>query len=101
PPSHYTHTLSLHDALPIYLRGIRAGGRVAIGFTLFILAPFALFVLLGAPRLGAAAVTPLVAEGKEPLPALGLALMFGMWCYNTLDRKSTRLNSSHGSISYA
>ena len=72
----------------INLRGIRAGGRLAIGFTLFILTPFVLFVLLGAPRLGSAAVTPLVAQGKAPLQALGLALMLGMWCYNTLDSVS-------------
>jgi len=70
------------------LRGIRAGGRLALGFTLFILAPFVLFVLLGAPHLGPTAVTPLVAEGHGTLEALGLALMFGMWSYNTLDSVS-------------
>jgi amino acid transporter len=72
----------------INLRGIRAGGRLAVFFTLFILAPFVLFVLLGAPRLTPGAVTPLVAEGKGTLAGLGLALMYGMWCYNTLDSVS-------------
>ncbi len=72
----------------INLRGISAGGRVALGFTLFILAPFVLFVTLGTPHLGPAAVTPLVAEGRGTLEALGLALMLGMWCYNTLDSVS-------------
>lgn len=72
----------------INLRGIRAGGRLAVFFTLFILAPFVLFVLLGAPRLTPGAVTPLVAEGKGTLEGLGLALMYGMWCYNTLDSVS-------------
>lgn len=72
----------------INLRGIRAGGRLAVFFTLFILAPFVLFVLLGAPRLTPGAVTPLVAVGKGTLAGLGLALMYGMWCYNTLDSVS-------------
>ena len=72
----------------INLRGIRTGGALAVGFTLFILAPFVLFVLLGAPHLTPAAVTPLVAAGKGTLEGLGLALMYGMWCYNTLDSVS-------------
>ncbi len=72
----------------INLRGIRTGGGLAVGFTLFILAPFVLFVLLGTPRINPGAVTPLVAAGKGTLEGLGLALMYGMWCYNTLDSVS-------------
>ena len=37
----------------INLRGIKAGGRLAVGFSLFIMAPFATFVLLGAPPMRA------------------------------------------------
>ncbi len=70
------------------LRGIRAGGRLAVGFTLFLLAPFILFVILGAPSFTLHALTPLVAAGKGTLEGLGLALMLGMWCYNTLDSLS-------------
>jgi amino acid transporter len=74
--------------LAINLRGIRTGGQVALGLTIFLLAPFVLFILLGAPRLASAALPPLVAEGRTTLQGLGLALMFGMWCYNTLDSVS-------------
>jgi len=70
------------------LLGIRAGGRLAVGLSLFLLAPFAQFILLGAPLLTASTWGPLVAEGKTTLQGLGLALMFGMWCYNTLDSVS-------------
>jgi amino acid transporter len=70
------------------LRGIKAGGRLAVGFSLLILAPFVVFVVLGAPHLSLSALTPLVAEGKGTLEGLGLALMLGMWCYNTLDSLS-------------
>jgi len=72
----------------INLRGIRAGGRLSIGFSLFIMAPFAAFVVLGASRVTPHALTPLVAEGQGTLAGLGLALMLGMWCYNTLDSVS-------------
>ncbi|HZM69355.1 MAG TPA: APC family permease [Candidatus Cryosericum sp.] len=74
--------------LAINLRGIRTGGQVALGLTLFLLAPFVLFIILGAPRLAGAPLPPLVAEGRTTLQGLGLALMFGMWCYNTLDSVS-------------
>ncbi len=72
----------------INLRGIRLGGRLAVAFSLFILAPFVAFVLLGLPRFRPADLVPLVAQGKSTLEGLGLALMLGMWCYNTLDSVS-------------
>src|SRR5690348_17892581 len=56
------YTLSLHDALPIYLLGAERGALAVMGLLAFI-------------------------ERRE----IGV----------TLDRKSTRLNSSHPSISYA
>jgi amino acid transporter len=67
------------------LRGIRTGGRLAVVFTLLLLAPFAVFVLLGAPRFSLAALTPFLARGSGRVEALGVGLLMGMWCYNTLD----------------
>src|SRR5207245_11358280 len=59
PPTTEIYTLSLHDALPISIVGVVAGG-------------------------------PADAAGLLPVDAC-----------DHVDRKSTRLNSSHGSISYA
>jgi amino acid transporter len=72
----------------INLRGIRTGGRLAVAFTLILLAPFVAFVWLGLPRFSPAYLHPLVAEGKSLAQGLGLGLMLGMWCYNTLDSVS-------------
>src|SRR2546422_2962563 len=69
------YTLSLHDALPISLGG----------------AAFA-----GLPRCGAVLRRPPVL-GNSRLPRRGAALRV----LRLEDRKSTRLNSSHGYISYA
>src|SRR2546429_4490561 len=62
------YTLSLHDALPIYV--VRVDGQVRHG-----------------PRV----------LGERDARALG----FGLEGLEAQDRKSTRLNSSHGYISYA
>ena len=72
----------------VNLRGIRVGGRLALGFAVFLMAPFVLFVILGLPQLAPADLRPLVASGKSLTEGLGLALLFGMWCYNTLDSVS-------------
>jgi amino acid transporter len=72
----------------INLRGIRTGGRLAVAFTLFILLPFALFVIKGSGALPDLSLRPLVAEGKGVMEGLGLALLMGMWCWNTLDSVS-------------
>jgi amino acid transporter len=72
----------------VNLRGIRLGGRLALGFALFLMAPFAAFVILGLPHFAPGDVRPLVAAGKGLTEGLGLALMMGMWCYNTLDSVS-------------
>jgi len=72
----------------INLRGIRAGGRLAVAFTIFIMAPFAWFILKGAPAFSLDLFRPFISESKATLPALGFGLMFGMWCYNTLDSVS-------------
>ena len=72
----------------INLRGIRTGGRLAVAFTLFILTPFAVFVWLGLPHFSLSALRPLVAAGQSTAAGLGAGLIFGMWCYNTLDSVS-------------
>src|SRR3712207_8877292 len=76
-------TLSLHDALPILLilQGVLAVGVLG----------------LGAALLAVPSAVPMVPQAGSP-PAVGL-LVFGIGCL--LDRKSTRLNSSHANISYA
>src|SRR5438874_9281582 len=73
------YTLSLHDALPIFQFGI---GAVPANPSPQLVA---LLRLLGGPFLGIALLNWL-SRGAEP---------------STLDRKSTRLNSSHVEISYA
>src|SRR3712207_8994931 len=67
------YTLSLHDALPIFLI-IVFGALVAAGLPLL---------------LGVVAI----------VVAMGLTALAGN--FYDLDRKSTRLNSSHANISYA
>src|SRR3712207_9462877 len=70
------YTLSLHDALPILLRGVRADAhRVAQGVTAA--GDHARGVLVG-PE-----------DRRDALAT------------DRVDRKSTRLNSSHANISYA
>src|SRR5690606_40974190 len=88
PPPTQIYTLSLHDALPIFLQGIGAS----------MMTPIARLVLLrSTPRnqLVAAMSWLSVPALIGPLtgPPLGGFL--------TTDRKSTRLNSSHVKISYA
>src|SRR2546430_11348120 len=69
------YTLSLHDALPIY------GGRMA--------------------GLSGVGCSQHRARGVDPLLALRRYLVRGFAISDDLDRKSTRLNSSHSQISYA
>src|SRR3712207_9549262 len=71
------YTLSLHDALPIFIaKLIHRYFGVPIGKTLLILD----FIILSF-----------------------VAFLFGqlIFMYTLIDRKSTRLNSSHANISYA
>src|SRR3712207_9396355 len=70
------YTLSLHDALPIYLIGPRGAGLGARSF-------FGLPLVSAGFRIGVVLACSLVG-------ILGIR-----------DRKSTRLNSSHANISYA
>src|SRR3712207_7228956 len=76
------YTLSLHDALPIY---------VAL-YLLVTMAPFAVVAPVIGPLLDRLQRGRRVALGAASLGRAVLALV---------DRKSTRLNSSHANISYA
>src|SRR3712207_8080392 len=71
------YTLSLHDALPIFAALPRVAG----------------LALSPDGRRLAVSVQTLDPEGKKWVSAL--------WEVDPADRKSTRLNSSHASISYA
>src|SRR5689334_24700298 len=85
------YTLSLHDALPIF------GAAVGAGVTL----------LLRQGPSGRRPVGPLIRYAGRGAALAGLAGMGGArWAgerglEGARDRKSTRLNSSHSSISYA
>src|SRR3712207_8343272 len=73
------YTLSLHDALPILLRNPAVAERARI-----------------------AEINP-VMHFVEILrqPLLGQPIVWRHWYIVGVDRKSTRLNSSHANISYA
>src|SRR3712207_8299271 len=73
------YTLSLHDALPIFTNGCSRNAAEPASVTP---APSKASASWGTPEL-------------HHLPSLRLAVAVG------LDRKSTRLNSSHANISYA
>src|SRR5207245_8787234 len=76
-----TYTLSLHDALPIFV--IQAEPAEGIVERLL--------------RGGVVAVAVRIFQAKKELPAVKAGEQPAI----ERDRKSTRLNSSHGSISYA
>src|SRR5207248_10504789 len=78
-----TYPLSLHDALPISTETLRSA-----------LPPRVSLVLLGA------SAQPAVARAIAEIDADALVDLIGMHA-NQIDRKSTRLNSSHRTISYA
>src|SRR5207249_10432011 len=80
PATSIIYTLSLHDALPIFI-GVFVSA-FAIGGTLFLMHTSPTFGPIGSDKLPA------------PQGTLMATLIQG-------DRKSTRLNSSHVSISYA
>src|SRR5207245_9135245 len=93
PPPTKTSTLSLHDALPIY-GTFQSERRFATGF-----APDA---LVTADLNGDGHLDLAVTNGGSPDVSVLLGeppLVTAPFCRR--DRKSTRLNSSHGSISYA
>src|SRR5207253_10866629 len=77
PPTTEIYTLSLHDALPISLAGVQVRGLLGQ-------------VVVDGAAAAHAVLRPRVGDG-DPGPVLD----------RRLDRKSTRLNSSHVAISYA
>src|SRR5690242_21399215 len=78
-PTTQIYTLSLHDALPIFVNNTTGNNNVATGFL------------------------ALAGNNGNNNTAVGSSALFtnGAGVSNTADRKSTRLNSSHMSISYA
>src|SRR5688572_20236680 len=98
PPTTHIHTLSLHDALPIYSRHaqhrvplVRRAGRVGR------LAP-ASEAEPARHRRGATGTRSTAAVARSAGVVLGRRASRGR---HRSDRKSTRLNSSHSQISYA
>src|SRR5205807_3857788 len=92
--------LSLHDALPIWLRSAGWDGppvRVEIVKRIPVAAG------MGGGSTDAAAMLRVARElaPLDPKLAAGLAAELGADVPSQLDRKSTRLNSSHLVISYA
>src|SRR5205809_3165228 len=79
PPTAYIYTLSLHDALPIFFALTGLGEQAALLQSIGIGVTNLLFTFVG----------------------LWLIDRLGRRTLLLIDRKSTRLNSSHGYISYA
>src|SRR2546430_11290755 len=77
------YTLSLHDALPIFVS--KATGVSLAKLAAAVMAGHTLDEL-GVP---------------DDLPLPGVAVKEAVFPFTKLDRKSTRLNSSHSQISYA
>src|SRR3990172_2204077 len=125
------YTLSLHDALPISLRRTEAGSRgrgcrrgrplglvgamearseehtSELQSRLHLVCPLFFLMIRRPPRSTLFPYTTLFRSHSEELKlALGAGVVvavvpLGWWGRWRLDRKSTRLNSSHGYISYA
>src|SRR5437762_4705489 len=83
PPTTATHTLSLHDALPISTTKLWGCRTVCVFFILLFPFPLCLDSL------------PFLRGGARA----SFQLLLCVWTNG--DRKSTRLNSSHRCISYA
>src|SRR5438309_2360909 len=99
-PSTEIYTLSLHDALPICIKGVTSNGifsrsaTVPTGLLLIISSLSFHGSILIRPPIGSAAIFCAFCLGSTE----ACARRFGIV---GTDRKSTRLNSSHSSISYA
>src|SRR5207253_10508520 len=100
-PTPLTHPLSLHDALPIYRLGANADG----GYRIYL--DGKKFVDDSAPH-GTRTMTTLVHLQAGHAYPIRIEYFHGwweatarlLWLPPNLDRKSTRLNSSHVAISY-
>src|SRR5207248_5883704 len=98
PPTTYIYTLSLHDALPIYLKLLEAWEF----YTIIALAT------LGGVALDFSPIDPIralfwsaVVNGVIAVPIMVVMMLLADDAKVMGDRKSTRLNSSHRTISYA
>src|SRR5207248_7163152 len=94
------YTLSLHDALPIYV--LRTRETVVVNEDMVqAMAKYGSSVIPGTQGEKSAVFVPMVAGDQ----ARGLICLFDMEREHAFsdseDRKSTRLNSSHRTISYA
>src|SRR5207249_10088528 len=96
PPHPEIYTLSLHDALPIFVAAALSADQAAAPA---VDAAFSAFFQARTVREAAVASDQIVASGvgfDEAFRRLRQGRI-----YSREDRKSTRLNSSHVSISYA
>src|SRR5207249_9829001 len=96
PATPLISTLSLHDALPISISTNHWDARAALTNS----SPVRISIagVTANPK-----ATPVFEAGAGVTPTTGLrfGVLFAHGAFLTRDRKSTRLNSSHVSISYA
>ncbi len=76
------------------LLGVRPTGRAAVLLTLAALAPVALMVAVGLPRVATAPWEPFAVEGRTLVSGLGVGLAVVMWNYSGWDTPSTVLGET-------
>jgi amino acid transporter len=76
------------------LLGVRPTGRAAVALSAAALAPVALLVVVGLPRMATAPWTPFTLEGHTLAGGLGLGLAVVMWNYAGWDTPSTVLGET-------
>jgi len=76
------------------LAGVRPTGRATVALSVAALAPVALLVVAGLPRVTQAPWTPFAAEGAAGLAGAGLGLAVVMWNYSGWDTPSTCLGEA-------
>src|SRR5690606_41891503 len=101
PPTTDSYHLSLHDALPIWGRRFRQGGKGGAGGLAHARAPHARALHRHEARAEALEAGIVLIAGRLVDGALAPELGFERQDRGAVDRKSTRLNSSHVKISYA
>jgi amino acid transporter len=76
------------------LLGVRPTGRAAVALSVAALAPVALLVAVGVPRMATAPWEPFAVEGRTLLSGLGVGLAVVMWNYSGWDTPSTVLGET-------